>query len=381
MQAKIPVRISPMFWITAAIIGWLSSWNLIGMIIWVVIIFVSILIHEYGHALMSRFFGQFPRIELVAFGGLTYPEGPRISSWREFLVVINGPLFTFGLYLIGTALLKIETVVQSPLAPALQAFRLINLFWLCVNLLPVLPLDGGQLLRIIMEAILGVKGIKVALIVSMLLAATGGVIALFLGWFLIGAIFLLFAFQNMQSWKMVRSVSEADENQDFHKELLQAEEALIKGKQLEAIPILEHLRVSSKKGVLFIAATQYLARIKFEQKLFKETYDLLISIREDLSEDFAMLLHYVSFEIGDYKMVHDLAAECFRREPSLEVALRNAIACASLKEVDEVIGWLEASIRGGLENLEQLIQEKVFENVKQDPKFIAFLKEHTNSAL
>lgn len=380
MQAKIPVRISPMFWLTAAIIGWLSSWSLIGTLIWVFIIFISVLIHEYGHALMARFFGQFPRIELMAFGGLTYPEGPKLSSWREFLVVINGPLFTFGLYLIGTGLLKLEAIEHSGVAPALQAFRLINLFWMIVNLFPVLPLDGGQLLRIILEAILGVKGIKMALMTSMVIAAGGGIVALFLGWFLIGAIFLLFAFQNMQSWKMVRSVTESDENQDFHKELLQAEESLIKGKQTEAIPLLEHLRVASKKGVLFITATQYLARIRFEQGLFKETYDLLISIKENLSDDFTTLLHFVSFEIGDYKTVHDLAAECFRKEPSLEVALRNAIASASLKEVNEVIGWLEASIRNGLENLEQLVQERVFENVQKDPKFIAFIKEHKNSS-
>jgi stage IV sporulation protein FB len=376
VKASIPVRISPMFWLSAAIIGWISSWSLIGTLIWIVIIFVSILVHEYGHALMSRFFGQFPRIELMAFGGLTYPEGPRISSWKEFLVVVNGPLFSFGLYLLGSGLLKVGAVAQSGLAPAIQAFRLINLFWTIINLFPVLPLDGGQLLRIVMEVFLGVKGIKVALMTSTVIAVAGAVVALFLGWFLIGAIFFLFAFQNIQSWKMVRSVTESDENQDFHKELLQAEEALIKGKQKEAIPILEHLRVHSKKGVLFITATQYLARIKFNQGLFKETYELLVSIKEHLSDDFATLLHFVSFEIGDYKTVHDLGAECFRREPSLEVALRNAIASASLKQVNEVIGWLEASIRSGLQNIQELVEDKVFENVKRDPKFIAFIEEH-----
>jgi hypothetical protein len=157
---------------------------------------------------------------------------------------------------------------------------------------------------------------------------------------------------------------------------LQVEEALIKDQKQEAIPMLEHLRVSSKKGVLFITATQYLARIKFEQGLLRETYDLLISIKEHLSEDFMMLLHFVSFEVGDYKTVHELAAECFQREPSVDIALRNAIASASLKEVKEVIGWLEASIRGGLQNLHQLTQEKAFEEVRNDPRFIAFLEAH-----
>lgn len=375
MRAPIPIRISPMFWVTAAIIGWVSSWSLIGMLIWIVIIFVSILIHEYGHALTARFFGQFPRIELVAFGGLTYPEGPPLSAWKEFIVVLNGPLFSFGLYLIGTFLLKIESIATSGIAPMIQAFRLINLFWTVVNLFPVLPLDGGQLLRIILTACLGVKGIKAALVTSIAIAVTVGAIALFSGWFLIGAIFLLFAFQNIQSWRVTRSISESDQNQDFHKELIQAEEALIRGKEQEAQPLLEHLRASSQSGVLFITATQYLARIKFEQGLFKETYDLLISIKKDLSDDFTNLLHFVSFEIGDYRTVHDLAAQCFQRDPSLEVAIRNAIAAAVLKEVHEVIGWLEASMRNGLQNIEEFTQEKAFEEVKKDPKFIAFLEQ------
>lgn len=375
MNASIPVRISPMFWVTAAIIGWLSSWSLMGMLIWVVIIFVSILIHEYGHALTSRLFGQFPRIELVAFGGLTYPEGPPLSALKEFIVVLNGPIFSFGLYVLGTLLLKIGLVAGSGAAPIVQVFRLINLFWTVVNLFPVLPLDGGQLMRILLTAWLGIKGLKASLITSIAIAGTVGAIALFSGWFLIGAIFLLFAFQNVQSWRVTRSVSESDQNQDFHKELIQAEEALLRGKDKEALPLLEHLRASSKQGVLFVTATQHLARIKFEQGLFQETYDLLISIKEHLSGDFTTLLHFVSFEIGDFKTVHDLAAQCFQREPSLETALRNAIAAAVLKEVNEVIGWLEASLRNGLQNIEQLTQEKAFEEVKKDPKFIAFLEQ------
>jgi Zn-dependent protease len=365
-----------MFWLTAAIIGWFSSWNFVGTLIWVGIIFVSILVHEYGHAIMSKAFGQFPHIELVAFGGVTYPEGPRLTPWKEFFVVLNGPVFSFGLYLLGTGLLKVGAIAQSAAAPTIEAFRLINLFWLIVNLFPVLPLDGGQLLRIIMEMFLGVKGIKVALASSIGIAVTAGIWALFLGWFLIGAIFFLFAFQNIQSWKMMRSVSASDENQDFHRELVQAEEALIQGKSKEAIPLLEHLRQESKQGILYITATQYLARIKFDQGLFKETYHLLISIKQHLSGDFSALLHFVSFEIGDYNTVHELGPDCFRREPSLEVALRNAIASASLKQVNEVIGWLEASLRNGLQNIQELAQEEVFKNIKDDPKFIAFLEAH-----
>ncbi len=375
-KISIPVRISPMFWLTAAIIGWINSHSLMGVVIWIGIIFVSILVHEYGHALTSRFFGQFPRIELVAFGGLTYPEGPALSLGREFLVVLSGPVFSFGLYLLGALLLKAPVIATSAAMPIIRAFSIINLFWTVINLFPVLPLDGGQLLRITLESILGVKGLRIAIGASIAIAGSVGMVTLFLGQIFIGAIFLLFALQNLQSWKVSRVISKTDQNQDFHKLLIEAEEYLLEGNIQAAVPLLEKLRASTEKGVLFITATQYLARIRFEKGLIQETYQLLLSIKEDLSDDFMMLLHFVAFETKDYQLVSELSGKCFQREPSLEVALRNAIASASLNQADEVIGWLEAALREGLQNLLEITQDEVFNTVKQSPQFMTFLKSH-----
>lgn len=374
-QAKIPVRISPMFWVTAAIIGWINSWSLIGTIAWIAIIFVSILVHEYGHALTARFFGQFPRIELVAFGGLTYPEGPPLRLWKEFIVVLNGPVFGFFLYLFGAGLLKFGAVQASPLLPYIKIFTFVNLFWTVVNLLPVLPLDGGQLMRIVLESFLGVKGLKGAMIASMVFSLLFAVSALVLGWYLIGAIFFLFAFQNIQSWKLTRSVSTADQEPDNQKELMKAEEALIRGNDEEAAGILQHLRESSKQGILFITATQYLSRIMFQKGNYKETYELLMSIREHLSDEFLVLLHFVAFETADFKLVSELSATCYQKDPSLETALRNAIACASLQHTTAVIGWLEAAVRSGLENVKQLTEEKAFDKIRNDPEFVEYINE------
>ena len=374
-QAKIPVRISPIFWVTAAIIGWINSWNIIGTIAWIVIIFVSILVHEYGHALTARFFGQYPRIELVAFGGLTYPEGPPLKLWKEFIVVLNGPVFGFLLYLLGTMLLKVNAFAASPLLPFVRIFTFVNLFWTIVNLLPVLPLDGGQLMRILLESFFGVKGLKSAMIASMVFAGVFAIFALYMGWYLIGAIFFLFAFQNIQSWKLTRSVSTADQKPDNQQELMRAEEALIRGNDEEAARILQHLRDSSQKGILYITATQYLSRITFQKGKYKETYDLLVSIKEHLSDEFLVLLHFVAFETADFQLVSELSASCYQKDPSLETALRNAIAYASLKNAKAVVGWLEAAIRFGLENVKQLTEEKAFDHVRNEPEFLAFIED------
>lgn len=374
-SSAIPLRISPFFWVTAALIGWVNSRSFMGTLIWIGIIFVSILVHEYGHAITSKCFGQSPRIELIAFGGLTYPEGPKLSLWKEFLVVLNGPLFGFCLYLLGTVLLKVPSIAASPVAPIVQAFRLVNLFWTIVNLFPVLPLDGGQLLRIILESFLGSKGFKVGVVISLVIAIGVCIAAFFLGWFIIGAIFILFAFQNVQTLKIAKNFSLSDQNKDFQEELFQAEEEMLRGNESKAEEMLEHLRNESKAGVLYIAATQHLVRLKFKNKQIKETYDLLLSIESSLTPEFLELLHFAAFELKDYQKVKTLAAKCFQNDPCLEIALRNAIALSSLKETKATIGWIEAAIRAGLENPSEVLQEKAFDPIREDPEFSQFMSQ------
>jgi len=139
---KIPLKISPFFWVTAGLIGWINSagtdHTFVLTLIWIGVIFVSILVHEYGHALTSLYFGQQPRIQLIAFGGLTIPEGKRLRGWREFLVVLNGPLFGFLLFLIFLSILSTGVVENLYLLYTVKIFTWVNLFWTVVNLLPVM---------------------------------------------------------------------------------------------------------------------------------------------------------------------------------------------------------------------------------------------------
>lgn len=374
MKAPIPVRISPLFWLSAALIGWLSSFTLIGTLLWVLIIFISILIHEYGHALTARHFGQFPRIELVAFGGLTYPEGPPLSSVKEFIVVLNGPLASLSLYGLGTLLLYVPAVQASGAAPIVEAFRLINLFWTVINLFPVLPLDGGQLVRVALEGFFGVKGLKFSMILSMILAVAVAAIAFFLGWFLVGAIFFLFAFQNIQTWKMARPIRQIDKDQSLHEELIRAEEEILRGHLTEAEAKLDVVREKTKEGILFISATQHLARLCALRGDSKKTYELLLSIKDNLSEDFEMLMHKVAFECGDYPLVLFLSSSCFQKDPSALVALRCAKAAAALDHLDETIGWLEAYVRAGGLDKAEVAKDKIFDKVRSSEDFKEWLK-------
>jgi len=323
---KIPVKITPFFWVTAGLIGWLNSMGsprpFLFTIIWIFVIFISILFHEFGHALTARYFGQKPRIELVAFGGLTYPEGPRLRGWREFLVVLDGPVFGFLLFLLASLLLATGLFTSPNIIYSLRIFQWVNLFWTVVNLLPVMPLDGGQLLRIIFESICGAKGVKYALLTSMILSATFSVAFFFIGFFLVGAIFFLFAFQNFATWKKTRVITESDRNDGLTQDLKEIEDMLLQDRKQDAIPKLEEVRSRAKKGLIFNLTSQYLASFKAERKEFKKVYELLNPIKKHLNPEAQMLLHRAAYEMQDYPLVVELAGPCFQIVPDPDIAVR-----------------------------------------------------------
>jgi len=177
---RIPVRIHLWFWLMALWLWTLNSdegWA--GLVIWVAVVFQGILMHELGHALVGRAFGKRPRIELVALGGLTWWEQREpMSPGRNLVVSAAGP--AVGIF-IGSLALVLADVLRIP-DPSLAryAFRsvvFVNLGWGLLNLLPVLPLDGGNIVASLMELLAPSRGRLLACYVSfavigLLLAAT-----------------------------------------------------------------------------------------------------------------------------------------------------------------------------------------------------------------
>ena len=130
------------------------------MFIWTLVIVVSVLVHEFGHALTAIAFGQKAHIDLVAFGGLTHRHGPHLKLSQEFLIVLNGPLAGFALA-IACYFLAGMIGERSPVLYAIFEIGYIaNIFWTVLNLLPIQPLDGGHLLRIVFEGMFGLRGVK-----------------------------------------------------------------------------------------------------------------------------------------------------------------------------------------------------------------------------
>ncbi|MFN0127615.1 MAG: site-2 protease family protein [Verrucomicrobiales bacterium] len=198
-----PVSIHWMFWLTAALIsGTLDSLEQPGALwylgIWIAVVFLSVLWHELGHVIFQRKFGARPEIMLVAFGGLAIPHGARFTRKQAFIVAAAGPCFGLLLWVASMAFFRFV-----PPAPGMQLelawmITFVNLIWSIVNLLPVLPLDGGHML----QAALGPRRLRVTAAIGMVVAGLVA-IAAFLQYrsILMPLFFAYFAWQNFQVYK------------------------------------------------------------------------------------------------------------------------------------------------------------------------------------
>src|SRR5512147_2749214 len=71
------------------------------VVTWIAVVFVSVLVHELGHALAFRAFGYASTVRLVMFGGVTTPETSAPLSWgKDVVSTLAGPLFGASLGLL-----------------------------------------------------------------------------------------------------------------------------------------------------------------------------------------------------------------------------------------------------------------------------------------
>jgi stage IV sporulation protein FB len=199
----IPVRVHPLFWIITAILGWRPSEPKMTLI-WIVVVFISIMIHEFGHGLTAMAFGFRPIIVLHGMGGLCISEGRR-TQLQQFLIVLAGPLASIMLFLVALVIGVILNMRDATVGPMgrqfLEDFLLINAFWTVVNLLPILPLDGGQLTTVILSIFNPRNGLRWAHVVSLVTSAAVAMFFVWLGggWAVNGFLFAFFALYNFQA--------------------------------------------------------------------------------------------------------------------------------------------------------------------------------------
>ena len=158
----------------------------IATAVFLLLVFLCILLHEFGHILAARRYGiRTPEVLLLPIGGLArlerLPEEPR----QELVVALAGPAVTLlialalGAWLVLTGRqqeLLLLTPGSGQLIPDLLS---VNIFLLAFNLLPAFPMDGGRVLRALLARRMGlVRGTRIAARVGQFFAFILGMIGL-----------------------------------------------------------------------------------------------------------------------------------------------------------------------------------------------------------
>ncbi|MDO5451352.1 MAG: hypothetical protein Q4F30_10740 [Akkermansia sp.] len=200
----VPVIITPFSWVALAIIGGAfgvnSAADLAGTLVFVLLGMLTLLVHEFGHALTGRAFtGGQPVIIMQALGGLTYNPVVPQRGWQYFLTVLAGPLaslllgvlvaLVLGLHIghVGGALglyfyyVPFNCLDEVPVDVAEALVRaeipdlllrgycsalIVCFWWSLFNLLPLYPLDGGKLLATVIRSELVASAIGLVLAVA-----------------------------------------------------------------------------------------------------------------------------------------------------------------------------------------------------------------------
>jgi Zn-dependent protease len=167
---KIPVRILPSFFVMTVLLG-LSALDL-RLVAWVVVVLVSVLAHELGHATMGLGFGLEPRIDLHGMGGTTSWASPRdLGPARRIAISLAGPGAGFAVGAIVRWGVGPDAFMALPLGGFVYDQLLyVNFGWGILNLLPMLPLDGGNVTVQALNALTKGKGERPARIVSVVVA-------------------------------------------------------------------------------------------------------------------------------------------------------------------------------------------------------------------
>jgi Zn-dependent protease len=198
----IPVVVHPFFWITLALIGGGLNANspsaILNVCLFLIAGFISVLLHELGHALTARKYGAHSEIVLQAFGGYAAYSGVRLTRPQSFLVTAAGPAVQI---LLGVLLFIIipRLPEMSPYGRDFLSMLMgISIVWALLNLLPILPLDGGRML----DSILGPARAHITLWTTIIVASVIGIAALkFTGDFLLPVFMGMFAWQ---AWQALR---------------------------------------------------------------------------------------------------------------------------------------------------------------------------------
>jgi Zn-dependent protease len=182
----IEVRIHVSFLLLLVYFGFQSG--TFQSVLFILILFVCVLLHEFGHAFAARAFGIRTRdITLYAIGGIARLNRIPDKPWQELTVAIAGPLVNV---VIAAALIFVTHVtaafqqfdeLESPRIELLAKVAAANLYLVVFNLIPAFPMDGGRILRALLAMLMPyAQATQIAAWIGQVLAVLLALLAVFL---------------------------------------------------------------------------------------------------------------------------------------------------------------------------------------------------------
>jgi Zn-dependent protease len=154
----------------APAISYFKDGTILDTIILLSIVFTSLILHEYGHALAAKYFKvDIDEIIIYFFGGAAVIQEDVIGK-KEFWITFWGPFVNFVLAILSFAISVIFVPIDSFLSEILLDITTVNIILLLFNLIPAWPMDGGRLLRSLLSLKFNrIQTIKISVTISQIL--------------------------------------------------------------------------------------------------------------------------------------------------------------------------------------------------------------------
>jgi Zn-dependent protease len=432
----IPVTVQPFFFLVIGFLGYNRNLPFEFLIEWIIVVLISILAHEFGHALTVRAFGMSPQILIYGFGGVTsWTDDKRISPLKHIAISLAGP---FAGFLFGGAVYLSERNLPDLFAGPLgsrtyQDLLFVNWGWGIFNLLPVLPLDGGNVAYSIEQWVTKKQRGVITRVVSLIVAGGIGLWALsvnqvwvallmgFFAWSNGSALFQLLQYKRDGGLRsLLDRAQESVKNDDGATAVQLAKEALSSAHSVEmkeesqrillqglilGADIEQAKKEADRLHAVYGHAAFLQALGDFDQNQLPRAIPVIehlyaASPSPDLNFTFAnalivagrlhealpliarqqqpeyadgayKMLQIAAFHSGEFELSAEAGRQSFERTKDPEVAYNIACAEARAGRADEALAWIGRAVEMGYYDGAAMASDPDLETLRSRPEFEA----------